>query len=572
MFGNYKIIKKIGAGGMAKVYLAVHKDVPNLKVILKVLSDVRLVERFKQEADKLALLDGNPNICRIKHFFSHGEDIVIAMEYIDGITLEDHIIKKGKLPASESFHITKEVLKVLAFAHSKGIYHRDIKPSNIMLDKEGNIKIIDFGIAKAESDPNLTVEGTAAGTPPYMAPEQFTPSEHTNYALIDIYSVGTTLFFMLCGELPFKGDNAFAIRDAKLFSDPPLLKDITSGISKEIENLTQKALKKNPIDRFSSAIEMIETIETISNDKETTKPELTSKSAIKKQSKVPFKMLLTGSAIIIAVFVVIWLAFFNGKSELQPPQLIEPIDGTELNENRPILTWEEIKGKSYSLEYANNEDFFISEQIQSLTNNSYKIIEPLEAGTYYWRVQSKEDEITSEFSETGYFIIKSYLLPQGNLQVSVQPKGNIYVDDSLIINNSIGTTISLDTGEHQLLLENMQALNKTHIDNFIIYPDSTTMISYRFRMQSTKKETADVKKPPKENLGELRIGSKPTIGALIYIDEILQKRKTPDTYTLKPGTHIIKGILEIDGKSIIRVDTIIIKKDKQHRMILDFEK
>ena len=188
LIGNYKILDKIGAGGMAKVYLAVHKDVPNLKVILKILTDSRLVERFKQEADKLALLDGNPNICRIKHFFNHGEDIVIAMEYIDGITLDKKIKTDGRITIDESLRIIRDVLGVLAFAHGKGIYHRDIKPSNIMLDSEGNVKVIDFGIAKAKSDPNLTIAGTSCGTPPYMAPEQFTPSEDTNYALVDVYA------------------------------------------------------------------------------------------------------------------------------------------------------------------------------------------------------------------------------------------------------------------------------------------------------------------------------------------------------------------------------------------------
>ena len=95
--GSYKILDKKGEGGMAQVYLAVHQDVPNLKVILKVLTDPRLAERFKQEADKLALLDGHPSICRIKHFFSHGDNIVIAMEYIDGVTLEDKITSMRRI-------------------------------------------------------------------------------------------------------------------------------------------------------------------------------------------------------------------------------------------------------------------------------------------------------------------------------------------------------------------------------------------------------------------------------------------------------------------------------------------
>ncbi len=254
--GSYKVLRKIGAGGMSKVYLAVHQDVPNLKVILKILSDPRLGERFRHEADKLALLDGHPNICRIKHFFSHGEDTVIAMEYIDGMAVDEKIEKEGRFSIEESLQISSDLLDILEFAHQKGIYHRDIKPGNIMLDKKGQVKIIDFGIAKAETDPNLTIAGTACGTPAYMAPEQFTPTQDTNYALVDIYAAGTTLFAMLTGECPFKGDNEFTIRDAKLFSDPPRPRSLNPDIPKQVEQVIMKSLAREPAARYQSASEM----------------------------------------------------------------------------------------------------------------------------------------------------------------------------------------------------------------------------------------------------------------------------------------------------------------------------
>ncbi|MEA3297518.1 MAG: serine/threonine-protein kinase, partial [candidate division Zixibacteria bacterium] len=254
--GSYRILKKAGAGGMSKVYLGVHQNVPNLKVILKILEDPRMGERFKQEADKLALLDGHPNICGIKDFFNHGDNTVIAMEYIDGITLEDKIKQEGKLSVGEALQITCKVLDVLGFAHREGIYHRDIKPGNIMIDKRGQVKIIDFGIAKGKTDPNLTIAGTACGTPAYMAPEQFSPSEDTDYALVDIYAIGTTLYMMLTGELPFKGDNPFLIRDTKLTSDPPLPRSINPDIKKTLEKIIMKSLARHTEDRYRSANEM----------------------------------------------------------------------------------------------------------------------------------------------------------------------------------------------------------------------------------------------------------------------------------------------------------------------------
>jgi len=233
--GNYKILEQIGAGGMAKVYLAVHKDVPNLKVVLKVLSDPRLAERFKQEADKLALLDEHPNICKIKHFFNHGDEFVIAMEHINGPTLDQMLADKEKLSIAESIKITLEILSILESAHGQGIYHRDIKPGNIMLDKSGQVKIIDFGIAKGDTDPNLTIAGSSAGTPLYMAPEQFSASDNIDYSISDIYAVGTTLFKMVTGGLPFEGANEFAIRDAKLFNDPVKPSSITRKFPKRLK-------------------------------------------------------------------------------------------------------------------------------------------------------------------------------------------------------------------------------------------------------------------------------------------------------------------------------------------------
>ena len=241
---------------MAQVFLAVHQDVPNLKVVLKVLSDPRLGERFKQEADKLALLDGHPNICRIKHFFSHGDDIVIAMEYIDGVTLEEKIESMRRLEVKEAVQICGDVLDILSFAHQKDIFHRDIKPGNIMIDKSGQVKVIDFGIAKGKTDPNLTIAGTACGTPAYMAPEQFNPTDQADYALWDIYAVGTTLFMMLTGERPFKGDNPFALRDAKLFSDPPSPRSLNPEIPEPLEDIVLKSLARESNQRYQTADEM----------------------------------------------------------------------------------------------------------------------------------------------------------------------------------------------------------------------------------------------------------------------------------------------------------------------------
>jgi predicted Ser/Thr protein kinase len=254
--GNYRIIKQIGAGGMAKVYLAVHKDVPNLKVVLKILSSPQHAARFMQEADKLALLERNPNICHIRHFFNHEDELVIAMEHIDGKSLEEMIADQGKFPVEKTISITADLLTALAFAHEKEIYHRDIKPGNIMFDRDGQLKIIDFGIAKGKTDPQMTIVGTATGTPEYMAPEQFAGGEHLDYAKCDIYAVGTMMYAMLTGQPPFKGENEFALRDAKLFEDPVPPSRLRKEISGELDKIILRAMNKDPAKRFASVVEM----------------------------------------------------------------------------------------------------------------------------------------------------------------------------------------------------------------------------------------------------------------------------------------------------------------------------
>ncbi len=254
--GNYRVLKQIGAGGMAKVYLAVHKDVPNLQVVLKILSDPRHAARFMQEADKLALLERNPNICHIRHFFDHEGELVIAMEHIDGKSLEEMLAEKGTFAVDETLGIVDGLLAALAFAHDKGIYHRDIKPGNVMFDRDGQLKIIDFGIAKGKTDPQMTIVGTAAGTPEYMAPEQFTGGEGIDYAKCDIYAVGTMMYLMLSVRPACAGENEFVLRDAKLSENPDPPSRFSKNIPGSIDRIIMKAMDKDPAKRFASAAEM----------------------------------------------------------------------------------------------------------------------------------------------------------------------------------------------------------------------------------------------------------------------------------------------------------------------------
>lgn len=505
--GSYRVLKKIGTGGMARVYLAVHQDVPNLKVILKILSDPRLGQRFKQEADKLALLDGHPNICRIKHFFSHGEDVVIAMEYIDGKTLDEKIKSEGKLSTEEVFQIISDVLDILDFAHGKGIYHRDIKPSNIMIDKKGRVKIIDFGIAKGETDPNLTVAGAACGTPAYMAPEQFTPTQETNYGLVDIYAAGTTLYVMLTGEVPFKGDNEFAIRDAKLFSEAARPRSLNPDIPKQLEDIVMKSLAKDSGDRYQSASEMLTALETVGREMKVGVPPdragLTVEMPLRPRKKAK-RSRATGIA---AAVIVLALAAFGVYQFL-------PSD-TERGETDERDTTAVVE------------------------NNAGE--EPDSA-------------------------IIPVLQATGTINISVTPSGDIYVDDSLLRGNAAGASLTTDTGTHIVRVENKEATRRVLYDTVSLAENQVLQLTYGF----TIREKPPVP-PPEPAFGELVVWSSPR-DADVYIDGKLRKGRTPNTFKVEPGEHIVTVKKTVQGEDLTDEDTILVKKDSTHKVFLNLKK
>jgi predicted Ser/Thr protein kinase len=572
LIGNYRVLKQIGAGGMAKVYLAVHKDIPNLKVILKILSDPRLVQRFKQEADKLALLDGHPNICRIKHFFTHGDDVVIAMEFIDGVTLDEKLKAEGRMAIGDSVRIVSDVLDILQYAHQRGIFHRDIKPSNIMIDRSGTVKIIDFGIAKGESDPSLTIAGTACGTPAYMAPEQFTPSEKTNYALIDVYAVGTTLYRMLTGELPFKGDNEFALRDAKLFTDPVTPRSLASGIPRELESCILRSLEKEPGHRYQSAEEMRTALTAAVGDRQIRDVDLTHDISVG-QPKVGRKRPVTGivGAAVAALVIALGIWYGLGSDEPAPPQVSSPLapaDGEVFtNSAIPTLTWTETAGESgsYIIEYAGDSSFADGRTIAGVRGGSFTFGSELPNSLYAWRVYAVgADGLRSGPSPPRTFTIE--VTPQspsqGKLTIEVNPRGDIYVDGELIDRRQNRIETALDTGRHLIRVTNQRSRQKAFVDTVHLAADQTLTRTYRFSFPPPPE--------PKPSLGEVRVGSRPR-GADIYIDGALQPQKTNYTFSLTPGRHIVRSTLLMEGNELERVDTIQVVADSTHKVIFDFE-
>jgi serine/threonine protein kinase len=258
--GRYEIREIIGVGGMAYVYKA-YDTIDDRTVAIKILKDEFLANeeftrRFKNESKAIAILS-HPNIVKV-YDVSFGNRIqYIVMEYIDGITLKEYIEQQKDIRWKEAVHFTVQILRALQHAHDKGIVHRDIKPQNIMLLPDGTIKVTDFGIARfARSDIRLTSAAEKAiGSVHYISPEQ-ARGEITDEKA-DIYSVGVMLYEMLTGKLPFEADNAVSIAIMQMQTEPKKIREINPDIPDGLEEITIKAMQKDPSKRYQSAAEML---------------------------------------------------------------------------------------------------------------------------------------------------------------------------------------------------------------------------------------------------------------------------------------------------------------------------
>lgn len=266
ILGNrYEIIRKIGDGGMAFVYEA--KDrLLNRVVAVKVLrpefvDDEEFLAKFKREAEAVANIS-HPNIVNVYDVGCDGKVNYIVMEYIDGQNLKEIIKTEGTLDEYTALDITKQIAKALGAAHKKGVIHRDIKPHNILISSEGrNVKVADFGIAKAATNSTMTNIGSIIGSVHYFSPEQAKGKPVKNNA--DLYSLGIVLYEMLLGKVPFKGDSPISIALQHINEDIEFSLEEKTQIPQSIRTLIKKLTEKDPTDRYQSSEEVIEDIEYI---------------------------------------------------------------------------------------------------------------------------------------------------------------------------------------------------------------------------------------------------------------------------------------------------------------------
>lgn len=258
---RYRIKRAIGGGGMANVYLA--KDIIlNRDVAIKVLrlefaNDPEFIERFDREAQAATSLS-HPNIVNIYDVGEENHILYMVMEYIDGLTLKEYIMQNGPLKVEEAINIMKQLTDAIAHAHANGLIHRDIKPQNILMDRHGNVKVTDFGIAIALSATSLTQTNSILGSVHYLSPEQARGGMATKKS--DIYSLGIVFYELLTGHLPFSGQSPISIALKHLQNETPSVRSLDESIPQSVENIVLKATAKDPFHRYKNVYEMEEAL------------------------------------------------------------------------------------------------------------------------------------------------------------------------------------------------------------------------------------------------------------------------------------------------------------------------
>ena len=427
---NYKVLFLLGTGGMSEVYLA-QDTKTGKKVAMKILDkklskDPEYIKRFKREVEISKTLD-HSNIVKIISYGVDEGDYYIVYEYIEGKTLDSYI-KSRKLSIEEIKKITLKILQGLSYAHSKNIIHRDIKPSNIMISKDGAVKILDFGIARATTRSTITKTGMFMGSPHYTSPEQIDGDRKDIDERTDIYSLGIVLYEMIEGKVPFQADTPLGFMKAHLDKPVPRIK---RDIPSYMVNIVYRCLAKNPRDRFSTAEEMADALASRIDVGDTRM------IPIKRKSKAKVFSIIGSVAVVIIVIIIVIIVVKNiGKEEAVVAEVIEESE----EEPAEVETEEEVVKEVEETEESTEEDPPDNSEVAGdSSSGSVKLTDQ----------QIEEDEKLNEFKNdlSDYLKYKDDRLSQWEIFAEIEDdiidrmnKSNdsdLSIYKKLIINNTI---------------------------------------------------------------------------------------------------------------------------------------
>jgi serine/threonine protein kinase/predicted Zn-dependent protease len=322
--GRYQVIEELGKGGMGKVYKVIDTKIKE-KIALKLLkpeiaADKKTIERFSNEL-KFARKIRHENVCQMYDLNEEKGTLYITMEYVSGDDLKSMIRMMGQLSPGQAISITKQVCDGLEAAHKLGVVHRDLKPQNIMIDRDGNARIMDFGIARSMKAKGITGTGVMIGTPEYMSPEQVEGKEVDQRS--DIYSMGVILYEMVTGRVPFEGDTPFTIGVKHKSEKPRDPRELNAQIPDDLSNMILKCMAKDQGNRYQSAEELRSELIKMEKGIPTAEKVIPKRKPItSREITVTFglKRLIIPALVVIALIiaaVVIW--------QLRPPKVAVPV-------------------------------------------------------------------------------------------------------------------------------------------------------------------------------------------------------------------------------------------------------
>ncbi len=350
VFANrYEIIEQLGKGGMGTVYKVFDKKIEEdmaIKILKpEIANEKNTIARFSNEL-KFARKITNKNVCKMYDLNEHEGNHFITMEYVPGEDLKSFIRRSGQVSIGKSVAIAKQICHGLAEAHRLGVVHRDLKPSNIMIDEEGNAKIMDFGIARSTESKGITEAGIIVGTPEYMSPEQVEGDEVDTRS--DIYSLGVILYELVTGNAPFKGKTPIIIAFKHKTDTPQEPSEFNTQVNERLSRIILKCLEKDRKRRYQSVDELCEDLKKTEAETPTTsqlKPQDGSETTAETRTSFSLKTLLLPPAIILgvlaAVFIFVWIfsdknpaldedEFTKGavvlKGNLTPPEILSSVD------------------------------------------------------------------------------------------------------------------------------------------------------------------------------------------------------------------------------------------------------
>ncbi len=437
---RYGIIEELGVGGMGMVYKVMDNEIQE-KVALKVLkpevaADKNIIERFRNEL-KFARKITHKNVCRMHDLSKDEGTMYITMEYVPGEDLKTSIRRMGPLNLGKTIFIARQICEGLTEAHGLDVVHRDLKPQNIMVDKQGNAHIMDFGIARSLAAKGITGTGVMIGTPDYMSPEQVEGKEIDQRT--DIYSMGAILYEMVTGQVPFEGDTPFSIALKHKTEIPRDPRKLNSQVSPDISRVILKCMEKDRNKRFQVAEELLAELRRLEEDFPTTDRLLSQRKTKLKTPRKRRSFMVPAIFLFVAAVIVGGYFFYNQflKKGIEEKEVKSAVITEQTNQVTPVITSQ--SGYIDINSTPEEAEVYIDEKSEGMT----PVKRELPPGTYRIRItKSPEYEEMTDVMEikTGETFSKNYTLnPQkiasqpGYMEITSAPKGaEVYLGSKIV--------------------------------------------------------------------------------------------------------------------------------------------